>query len=165
MAFGGRVRVSRATAAQLTVAFFVAAAAVGLPLAWSRAARLRAAEKRESGAAREAAAAAAAAAADEAPDAATRLSERLAVELLVNERRAARGEPQVDYVARDAGAEAEALALFARLAALHKQQRLREAAEAQSPAAAAAALQQQPLLSQPLPPALPAAAVAEAACH
>ena len=161
MAFGGRVRVSRATAAQLTVAFFVAAAAVGLPLAWNRAARLRAAEKRESGAAREAAAAAAAAAADEAPDAATRLSERLAVELLVNERRAARGVPQVDYVARDAGAEAEAL--FARLAALHKQQRLREAAEAQS--LAAAALQQQPLLSQPLPPALPAAAVAEAACH
>ena len=58
MAFGGRVRMSRATAAQLTVAFFVAAAAVGLPLAWNRAARLRAAEKRESGAAREAAAAA-----------------------------------------------------------------------------------------------------------
>jgi len=148
MAFGGRLKLTRAAAAQLTVAFFIASAAVGLPLAWNRNVRLRAAERREGAAAAAAAEAAAAAAADEAPDEATRAAERFAVELLVNERRAARGLAGVDYPARAAAAARAALgaegaadndALFARLAALHREQRRREAAAAATMAAEAEA--------------------------
>ena len=133
MAFGGRVLLSRQSTAQLTVAFFLAAAAVGLPLSWNATVRAKAREAQEA----RAASRAAAAAAGDAPDEATRTSERLAVELLVNERRRSRGLREVDYGGAAARPAPEDEALFARLVGEHRGA-LRLAAAAEAAAAEAA---------------------------
>lgn len=94
---------------QLAVAANLAVVAIVLPYVWNRAVDRRVAARAE----RRAACAAAATASDDAA------AERLAIQLLVNERRAARGLPPYPYRPDAAHTDAH-LGVFAAAEALHR---------------------------------------------
>ena len=101
------MRITRPGAAQLAVAFNLAAVAVGLPLIWNTVVKHKWDEFRSKREKR---------ISDNVLDPSTILSEELAVELLINERRIERGlEPYSFYVNRE-----ESNALIALLLDEHK---------------------------------------------